>query len=88
MAVNTLDDSRQSGRATWSSWYIRGYERRNDRPCDRTASRGAHVIALTGVAFELDPRIPQGPCPTGKALHEAADVVVDLGNPPTETEIH
>jgi uncharacterized phosphosugar-binding protein len=41
---------------------------------------GAVVIALTGLAFETDPRIRPGH-PSGRLLHEAADIVVDLGSP-------
>lgn len=42
--------------------------------------RGATVIALTSVAFENDPRVASEH-PTGQSLHQAADVVVDLGSP-------
>jgi uncharacterized phosphosugar-binding protein len=42
--------------------------------------RGAVVVALTGVAFEADPRLGSEH-PSGRLLHEVADVVVDLGSP-------
>jgi uncharacterized phosphosugar-binding protein len=41
---------------------------------------GAVVVALTGVAFETDPRLGSEH-PSGRLLHEVADVVVDLGSP-------
>lgn len=42
--------------------------------------RGAKVIALTSVGFETDPRLA-AEHPSGRLLHELADVVVDLGSP-------
>ena len=43
-------------------------------------ARGAVVIALTGVAFENDPRMVRGHA-NGRVLHEEADLTVDLASP-------
>ena len=46
----------------------------------KVKQRGATLVALTNVAFELDPRtIVEHP--SGRRLHEIADVVVDLAGP-------
>lgn len=43
-------------------------------------TQGATVIALTGVAFETDPRLASEH-PSGRLLHEVADVTIDLQSP-------
>jgi uncharacterized phosphosugar-binding protein len=42
--------------------------------------RRATVIALTGVPYETDRRVPPEH-PSGKLLHEVADITIDLGGP-------
>lgn len=42
--------------------------------------RGATLIALTGLPYETDPRVPPEH-PSGRLLHQVADLVVDLGGP-------
>lgn len=43
-------------------------------------ARGAGVIAMTQLEFELDRRLSPAH-PSGRLLHECADVVIDLGGP-------
>lgn len=50
-------------------------------------AKGAPIIALTALPFETNPAVPVHH-PSGKRLHELADVTVDLGGDPTDGAIH